>query len=223
MSSYKEHTINCPKCGASGKFTTWDSVNVDLMPKMKEKVLSGDLFRWTCPECGETYTVPYPMLYHDMANKIMVYHLLQRNNPSDSNVVNLLGKTGLMSDYTLRSCYSVDDFREKVAQLEAGLDDRIIEFLKYYILHFDKSKQVPEGAELRFARAAEDKETGGMYLLFYVVHPSVPNQPFLKVSSNAYHEIENSGGNLNDIFGNQGTDYIEVSQYIIKERLGGGI
>ena len=137
MSSYKVHTIKWPKCGASGKFTAWDSVNVDLMPKMKEKVLSGDLFRWTCPECRETFTIPYPMLYHDMTNKIMVYHLLQRNNPSDSNVVNLLGKTGLMSDYTLRSCYSVDDFREKVAQLDAGIDVRIVEFLKYYILHFD--------------------------------------------------------------------------------------
>ena len=223
MSSYKEQTIKCPKCGALGKFIAWDSVNVDLMPKMKEKVLSGDLFRWTCPECGETFTVPYPMLYHDMTYKIMVYHLLQRNNPSDSNVVNLLGKTGLMSDYTLRSCYSVDDFREKVTQLDVGLDDRILEFLKYYILHFDKSNHVPEGAELRFSRADEDEDTGGIYLLFYIVHPSMPNQPFLQVSSNAYHEIANSGRNLDEIFGNQGTDYLEVSQFIMQERLGGDI
>jgi len=190
---------------------------------MKEKVLSGDLFRWTCPECGETFTVPYPMLYHDMTNKIMVYHLLQRNNSSDRNVMSLLRKTGLMSDYTLRSCYSVDDFREKVAQLDAGLDDRILEFLKYYILHFDKSNQVPEGAELRFSRAVEDEETGGIYLLFYIVHPSMPNQPFLQVSSNAYNEIANSGRNLDEIFGHQGTDYLEVSQFIMQERLGGEI
>lgn len=220
MSSYKVHTIKCPKCGVEGKFTAWDSVNVDLMPKMKEKVVSGELFRWTCPECGETFTVPYPVLYHDMTNKIMVYHLLQRRNLSDSGVVNLLGRRGLMADYTLRNCYSIDDFREKIAQLEAGLDDRIIEFLKYYILHYDESKQVPDGAELRFARAAEDKETGGMYLLFYVVHPSMPNQPFLQVSSNAYHEIENSVSNLDDIFGKQGTDYLEISQFIMNERLG---
>lgn len=223
MSSYKEHTISCPKCSASGKFTAWDSVNIDLMPQMKEKVLSGDLFRWTCPECGEAFTVPYPMLYHDMTNKIMVYHLLQRNNPSDSNAVNLLRKTGLLSDYTLRSCYSVDDFREKVTQLDAGLDDRILEFLKYYILHFDKSNQVPEGAELRFSRAAEDKETGGIYLLFYIVHPSMPNLPFLQVSSNAYHEIAYSDRNLDEIFGKQGSNYLEVSQFIMNKRLRGGI
>lgn len=96
-------------------------------------------------------------------------------------------------------------------------------FKKYYILHFDKSNQVPEGAELRFSRAAEDEETGGIYLLFYIVHPSMPNQPFLQVSSNAYHEIANSGRNLDEIFGNQGTDYLEVSQFIMQERLGGDI
>lgn len=211
------------KVVSSGKFTAWDSVNIDLMPQMKEKVLSGDLFRWTCPECGEAFTVPYPMLYHDMTKKIMVYHLLQRNNPSDSNAVNLLGKTGLLSDYTLRSCYSVDDFREKVTQLDAGLDDRILEFLKYYILHFDKSNQVPEGAELRFSRAAEDKETSGIYLLFYIVHPSMPNLPFLQVSSNAYHEIAYSDRNLDEIFGKQGSNYLEVSQFIMNKRLRGGI
>ena len=221
MSSLKEHAITCPNCGAQGKFTAWDSVNVDLMPEMKEKVMSGELFRWVCPECGESFTVPYPMLYHDMTKQVMVYYLLQRGNASDSRVVNMLGKSGLMANYTLRSAYSLDDFREKIAQLDSGLDDRVIEFLKYYLLHLDESKKVPEGAILRFARAAEDKETGGLYLLFYIVHPSLPNQPFLQVSSNAYHEIEKAG-KLDAIFGNQDTDYIEVSQYFMNARLGGG-
>jgi len=216
MSSFKEHEISCPKCGAHGKFTAWDSVNVDLMPNVKEKAMSGELFRWTCPECGESFTVPYPMLYHDMEKQIMVYHLLQRRNESDSMIINTLGRGGLMANYTLRSTYCIDDFREKIAQLDSGLDDRVIEFLKYYLIHHDQSKTVPEGAVLRFARAAEDKETGGMYLLFYIVHPALPNQPYLQVSSNAYHEIEKAG-NLDAIFGNQGTDYIEVSQvYLAK-------
>ncbi len=51
----------------------------------------------------------------------------------------------------------------------------------------------------------------------------MPNQPFLQVSSNAYNEIANSGRNLDEIFGNQGTDYLEVSQFIMQERLGGEI
>lgn len=73
------------------------------------------------------------------------------------------------------------------------------------------------------AGAAEDKETGGIYLLFYIVHPSMPNLPFLQVSSNAYHEIAYSDRNLDEIFGKQGSNYLEVSQFIMNKRLRGGI
>lgn len=229
MSSFKEHAITCPNCGAQGKFTAWDSVNVDIMPEMKEKVMSGELFRWICPECGESFTVPYPMLYHDMTKRFMVYHLLERveMKPLDDSaeglakdVMKRLASNGFMNNgYVLRSSYRIDDFREKIAQLDSGLDDRVIEFLKYYLLHHDESKKVPDGAVLRFARAAEDEETGGLYLLFYIVHPSLPNQPFLQVSSNAYHEIEKAG-KLDAIFGNQNSDYPEISQDYMAEVLG---
>ena len=231
MSSFKEHAITCPNCGAHGNFIAWDSVNVDLMPEMKEKVMSGDLFRWVCPECGASFTVPYPMLYHDMTKHFMIYHLLEREEmkPQDHSAGGLAkdvmkhfaSKSFMNNGYMLRSAYSIDDFREKIAQLDSGLDDRVIEFLKYYLLHQDESKKVPEGAILRFARAAEDKETGGLYLLFYIVHPSLPNQPLLHVSSNAYHEIEKVG-NLDAIFGNQNTDYLEISQDYMSKALGKG-
>ena len=218
MSIPKKHTITCPKCGTSGDFTAWDSINVDLMPEMKEKVMSGEIFRWTCPHCGETFTVPYPILYHDMSKQIMVYHLLQRGNPSDMKAVNILGKNGLMANYTLRCAYSIDDFREKIAQLESGLDDRVLEMLKYYFLHHNPQSELPEDAVLRFDRAAENKETGEIVLLFFLIHPSYPKQPYIQVPSFAYHEMEKTG-NLDAIFGGQGTDYIEVSQDYIKKVL----
>lgn len=224
MSSYKEHSISCPKCGAYGKFITWDSVNTDITPALKEKVLSGEIFRWTCPECGETFTVPYPLLYHDMKRKFMVYHLLerkeiQRENGEEDMMTFFASGSFKNNGYLLRSTYSIDDFREKIAQLDSGLDDRVIEFLKYYLTHHDESKKVPDGAILRFARAAEDMETGGLYLLFYIVHPSLPDQPFLQVSSNAYHEIEKAG-KLDAIFGNQHTDSPEISQNYMAKVLG---
>lgn len=231
MSSYKHHVITCPKCGAQGDFTAWDSVNVTIMPPLKEKVKTGELFRWTCPACGETFTVPYPVLYHDMEKKFMVYHLLKREEEETSGKMtaeelakksmNIMASRNFFNNgYTLRNTYSLDDFREKIAQLDSGLDDRVIEFLKYYLLYQNPDSNLPKDAVLRFSHAAEDKETGGVYLLFYIIHPSLPNQPFLQVSSNAYREIEKNADKLNDIFGNQGADYIEVSQYSIAKKLG---
>lgn len=230
MSNYKEITVNCPKCGAPGKFIVWSSVNVDVTPNLKEKVMSGELFKWTCPDCGETISIAYPILYHDVRKQIMVYNLLEREDKKqepdslDKIAKDFMHKIASSnfsnSGYMLRYTYSIDDFREKIAQLDSGLNDRIIEFLKYYLLHLHKTDNVPEGAELRFARATEDSNTGGLYLLFYIVHPSLPNQPFLRVPSNVYHEIERSEGNLDIIFGNQGTDWSEVSQFIVNEKLG---
>lgn len=72
MSSFTEEKITCPNCHKESSFTIFQSVNVDLDPKLKEKVFDGSLFKWTCPECGNTYNVPYTFLYHDMTNNFMV-------------------------------------------------------------------------------------------------------------------------------------------------------
>jgi len=72
MSSFTNQKIECPQCGTEGNFTVWQSVNVDLNPDLKSKVLDGSLFEWTCPQCGKTFNVPYTFLYHDMTHNFMV-------------------------------------------------------------------------------------------------------------------------------------------------------
>ena len=219
MSSCTEHTISCPRCGARGIFTAWDSVNVDITPRLKEKVISGELFRWVCPGCGSLITVPYPMLYHDMERQIMVYHLLRRKlGGNELFMMKMMGNRGLMSKYIMRSAYGIEDFREKIVQLDSGLDDRAIEVLKYNLLHRDALKEIPKGAELRFAGKEENSETGESVLRFYIVHLDFRDQPFLDVPDDAYNEIVNAG-KLNSLFGNKETDYLEVSQEYISKVL----
>ena len=72
MSSFRNVKITCPDCNTEGPYTIWDSVNVDLDPEMKSKVMDGSLFEWTCPNCGKTFNAPYSFLYHDMTNNFMV-------------------------------------------------------------------------------------------------------------------------------------------------------
>ena len=52
MSRNHIEKVTCPGCGKEADFTVWDSVNTTLEPDLKEKVLTGDLFKFTCPECG---------------------------------------------------------------------------------------------------------------------------------------------------------------------------
>lgn len=49
------------------------SVNVDLDPELKVKVMDGSLFTWTCPNCKKSFNAPYSFLYHDMTNNFMVF------------------------------------------------------------------------------------------------------------------------------------------------------
>ena len=73
MSSFRNIKITCPDCNTEGEYTVWDSVNVDLDPELKSKVMDGSLFTWVCPKCKKSFNAPYSFLYHDMAHNFMVY------------------------------------------------------------------------------------------------------------------------------------------------------
>ena len=65
--------ITCPSCHHDGDFEVWDSINTVLDPEMKEKVLNQSIFLYTCPNCGETFRLNYPILYHQMEDLVMIY------------------------------------------------------------------------------------------------------------------------------------------------------
>lgn len=72
MSLFRNIKITCPDCNTEGDYTVWDSVNVDLDPKLKTKVMDGSLFTWVCPNCKKSFHAPYSFLYHDMTHNFMV-------------------------------------------------------------------------------------------------------------------------------------------------------
>ena len=80
MSSFRKIKITCPDCNTEGEYTVWDSVNVDLDPELKSKVMDGSLFTWVCPKCKKSFNAPYSFLYHDMAHNFMVYFELEKSH-----------------------------------------------------------------------------------------------------------------------------------------------
>ena len=73
MSRTIKKEITCPACGEKADAKMWASVNVTLDQELRESVLDESLFTWTCPQCGHEALLSYPCLYHDMANKFMIY------------------------------------------------------------------------------------------------------------------------------------------------------
>lgn len=127
----------CPECKKDFPFEIWESVNVQLNPEMREKVLDGTIFDFCCPHCGHAGRTEYPFLYNDMKNGFMIWFCPGEENlenyerefekilASDSSV------SALNNSY-LRIVTNYFDLQEKIKIFESGYDDRLIELLKAY-------------------------------------------------------------------------------------------
>lgn len=140
MSKTRSITITCPACRKDSDFVIWESINTVLNPEMKSAVRDRSAFLFICPECGAKNYVDYGFLYHQMEDRIMIHYASSDKNAEE--IYDLVtGKTmpDMMkemfdSDYLIRIVRSQNQFREKVAIFDAGLDDRIIEIFKIFLL-----------------------------------------------------------------------------------------
>ena len=124
MAKQRIEKFTCPHCKNERQRPVLEHINVDLEPEMREKVRDLSCFEWRCPICGKTTLVLDPCLYHDMSNQFMVWLWTEDADTPDASGFDPL------AGYTLRRVDSPNAFREKIAILERGLDDRAIEIMK---------------------------------------------------------------------------------------------
>ena len=140
MSRREEITVTCPKCGTEHPFVIWSSINTTLNPDMKAAVKDLSAFQFECPSCGEKTYVDYGCLYHQMEDRIMIqYANSDKSAEQCYEMMTRDGPTGILQDmrkngYLLRIVRSQRELLEKIAVFDAGLDDRIIEICKVFIL-----------------------------------------------------------------------------------------
>ncbi len=154
MSKHHIEKVTCPSCHHEGDFEVWDSINTVLDPEMKEKVLNQSIFLYTCPNCGETFRLNYPTLYHQMEDLVIIY--LVPESEVEKTYEMFYGENALADyrteKYLNRIVTSANQLIEKIKIFDAGKDDRIIELVKllvgYSIL---KNNPAIDFDELRFA------------------------------------------------------------------------
>ena len=154
MSRHHIEKVTCPSCHHEGDFELWDSINTALDPEMKERVLNQSIFLYTCPNCGETFRLNYPTLYHQMEDLIMIY--LVPESEVEKTYEMFYGENALADfrteKYLNRIVTSANQLVEKIKIFDAGKDDRIIELVK--LLAADsilKNNPDKKFDELRFA------------------------------------------------------------------------
>lgn len=132
MSRMSTELISCPKCGKESEIVVWSSLNADIDPAAKQKLLDGTLFNFTCSHCGNMTNVLYPILYHDMAHSAMVYLVDKDSVERTQEMFSGPGYEPVFGndEYRVRIVTHPYSLREKAIIFDNGLDDRIIEAVK---------------------------------------------------------------------------------------------
>ena len=119
----------CSHCGAQHEVSAYPSINTAQEPDLKARVLDGSLFVWECPSCGARNLLRYETLYHDPAEKLMIW---LSDGSADTEARMQAAVTGNdFEGYTGRIVDTPGALIEKVKIFDAGLDDIALEMAKF--------------------------------------------------------------------------------------------
>ena len=131
MSIPKKIQVACPKCSKEFKTVIYESINTDYSPDIAESVINGKLFEATCPACGFVAHLEYDILYNDLKHDTWIW-VLHPNNKDYHSKVSEIRTTHYPLEFNTRIVSDMNELREKVACLEAGVDDRVVELCKRF-------------------------------------------------------------------------------------------
>lgn len=185
-------TFICPHCNNEVAIQIWESVNVDLNPEQKGKILNGKFFDFTCEHCRTTTKVLFSCLYHDMTHQFMIY-LVGNQTEADKAVKMFydlpINDDKTFADYQVRITTDDNVWREKAIIYDSGYDDRIVEIVKLFYLG-NLKEQYPN-LNVRRVFFSPEKTNNGFVLEFLCQDDNfftaeIPNDFYRKVEK-AYH------------------------------------
>ena len=106
MSSSRTVSYTCPYCGKNYEIEIYDSVTADEDTDLRDRCLSGDLFRSTCPRCKHDFLVQYPLVYIDRDHRFVIW--LNENAPSE-DLMRSIASPLVPQGYTLRRTPTLKD------------------------------------------------------------------------------------------------------------------
>lgn len=188
MSRVTKETVTCRDCLHEQDFTAWLLLNVTLDPDRKADLVSGRLTLFTCDRCGGQAEVNYPMLYHDVGRRLLVWMLPRDPNapdPADEEAPPSPGEMGVTGEgYVLRRVTNRKELIEKAFIADHGLDDRVVELVKFILWEQMAEEKKPDGTTLHFADLLDEGD--GPRLGFNIFRPgemdgvSVPRDPMYR-------------------------------------------
>lgn len=157
MTKWTTSRVNCPACCEDGNFEICSQIDITENPELKQKIFSRELFRFTCPECGEKIIVAYDCTLIDSKNKFIISLVTSESDEEAASKLKIDG-------YQLRITHSVNQFTEKLALFEDNTDDKVIELYKL-MLEAQYEDERPGAEILGIYYGGKDDDN----LLFYII------------------------------------------------------
>ena len=150
MSLAKTYSIRCPQCDHTQNVELYDSINVAQEPALKTALLENRLNRVQCESCEASFRVDKPVLYHDADRNILI-HWMPDNACSRDEILDEFDATMEQLRATLpegiepprvRLVFDRVELVELMFLIEAGMEERVVEHIKYTI-HMQNMTRLP--------------------------------------------------------------------------------
>ncbi len=150
MSLAKTYPIRCPKCDHTQNVKLYDSINVAQEPTLKTELLENRLNRVQCESCDTSFRVDKPVLYHDADRNILI-HWMPDTACSREEILDEFDDAmdelrSALPENTepprVRLVFTRVELIELMFIIEAGMEERVVEHIKYTI-HTQNPARLP--------------------------------------------------------------------------------
>ena len=152
MSRSNTYTIACPSCGRQQDVELYEAINVETDPELKMALMENRLNRVECRDCDASFRVDMPLLYNDPKNKILIHWMPEREGMTRDQIIEdfdetLEGINEVLPDDIaapkMRLVLTRVELVELIFMIEAGLNQRVVEYVKYSIYTRNMEKLDP--------------------------------------------------------------------------------
>ena len=156
MSLAKTYSIRCPQCEHTQNVELYDSINVAQEPKLKTALLENRLNRVQCESCDSNFRVDKPVLYHDADRNILI-HWMPDTSCSRDDILDEFDdamdelRSVLPEDTEpprVRLVFTRVELVELMFIIEAGMEERVVEHIKYTIYTQNMGRLPPAEKQL---------------------------------------------------------------------------
>lgn len=142
MSISRTVNISCPSCGTPQDVTLYEAVNIQTDPELKDALMHNQLNRVACSDCELDFRVDLPVLYNDPEKKILIHWVPETADMDLDEVFEEFERSIAQMNDALPEGVEVPSVRlvlsrvelvELIYLIEAGMNQRVVEYVKYSI------------------------------------------------------------------------------------------